>query len=93
MLDVERRQSSFLFSSLSVLGLPLPARHHGKKKYAKMDFGGLVLVLLVAGQKKINLNRCSVPSQTQVRSGRARGEVSPQEHSKAGWSFLDSSLL
>lgn len=48
------------------------------------DFGEVVLVLSVAGQKMIKLNKCSVLSQAQISSGRAQGEVSLQEHSKAG---------
>lgn len=62
-----------------------------KKEYANMGFGEVVLVTSVAGQKMIKLNKRSVPSQTQIRSGRAWGEVSPQEHFMAG--LLDSSLL
>ena len=55
-----------------------------KREYANTGFGEVVLVMSAAGQKMIKLNKCSVPWQAQIRSGRARGEVSPQEHFKAG---------
>lgn len=62
-----------------------------KKEYVNKGFGEVVLVTSVAGQKMIKLKKCSVPSQAQIRSGRAWGEVSLQEHFMAG--LLDSSLL
>lgn len=47
-----------------------------------MGFGEVVLVMSVAGQNVIKLNKCTVLSQ--IRSGRAWGKVSLQEHFRAG---------
>lgn len=55
-----------------------------KEEYASTGFAEVVLVMSVAGQKMIKLNKCSVLSQALIRSGRAQGEVSPQERFKAG---------
>lgn len=47
-----------------------------------MGFGDVVLVMPVAGQKVIKLNKCTVLSQ--IRTGRARGRVSLQGQFMSG---------
>lgn len=46
----------------------------GKREYVNMDFGEIVMVRSVAGQKLIKRNKCSVLSQARIR--RAQGNVS-----------------
>lgn len=60
----------------------------GKGEYRNTDFGEVVLVMSVSGQKMIKLNKCSVLSQTQIRSRRAQGSVSTGD-----WSFCHFCLL
>lgn len=50
-----------------------------KEEYANAFFGEVVLVMSVAGQKMIKLNKWSVLSDAQIKSGRSWGEAALQE--------------
>lgn len=55
------------------------SRGERKEEYANAFFGEVVLVVSVAGQKMIKLNKWSVLSDPQIRSGRSWREAALQE--------------
>lgn len=73
--------------SLSRL-LVAASRGERKEEYANAFFGEVVLVVSVAGQKMIKLNKWSVLSDPQIRSGRSWREAALQE----AFSFLIRNL-